>query len=99
MKFRAAILQAIFLISALSFLAGATRLLKQDSKKSHLELELVVEVSRHGERASKKIFDLADGENFQVNSKELTKTGAESHHKLGHSLREEFDALNFIDTT
>ena len=57
--------------------------LSQSQQGDKLDLELVVEVSRHGERASKKIFNLtAEGENFQVASKELTKTGAESHHKL-----------------
>ena len=65
-----------------------------------LDLQLVVELSRHGERASKKIFNLtADGsQNFQVGAKELTETGAKSHHKLGHALRQEFDALNLINT-
>ena len=63
-----------------------------------LELELIVELSRHGERASKKIFNLTDGENFDVGSKELTKTGAISHHAIGSGLKKEFDHLAYIDT-
>lgn len=60
----------------------------------------MIEVSRHGERASKRIFNLtAEGcDNFKVASKELTETGAKSHHKLGHALKQEFDAIGFINT-
>ena len=42
------------------------------SAAESLELELVVEVSRHGERASKQVFNLTDGPGFGVASKELT---------------------------
>ena len=63
-----------------------------------LELELIVELSRHGERASKKIFNLTDGENFDVGSKELTRTGAVSHHAIGGGLKKEFDHLGYINT-
>ena len=63
-----------------------------------LDLELVVELSRHGERASKKIYNLTDGENFDVGSKELTRTGAVSHHAIGSGLKKEFDRLGYINT-
>ena len=112
MKFRAAILSVIFLILTLGFLISQTNgtkllidripavKLSHSQQGDELELELVVEVSRHGERASKKIFNLtAEGaENFQVGSKELTKTGAESHHAIGHQLKVEFDAFGLINT-
>ena len=75
-------------------------MLSHSSRGEKLDLEFVVEICRHGERASKKIFNLtAEGSpNFSVASKELTKTGAESHHKLGNRLKAEFDALGFINT-
>ena len=63
-----------------------------------LELELVIEISRHGERASKKIFNITDGPNFEVGPKELTQTGAISHHKIGNALKMEFDECKLIDT-
>ena len=58
--------------------------LKVDQSGDRLQLEMVVEISRHGERASREIFtNLTIGRNFEVGPKELTKTGAQSHYKIG----------------
>ena len=65
--------------------------LKVFAQQEKLQLELVVEVARHGERAPKKIYSsLAIGPNFEVGSKELTITGAQNHYKIGQALRKSF---------
>ena len=52
------------------------------------KLQLVLEVTRHGQRAPGEIYDLAANpeENFSV-PMNLTMTGAESHHATGSTLR------------
>ena len=62
------------------------------------DLELVIELTRHGERASRKIFNITEGPNFEVKEMELTYTGAESHHAVGHALGDEFDFARLLDT-
>ena len=54
-RIRAAIFTAVFLFSSET---KANTLDKMAPLADNLEIELVVEVSRHGERASKKLFDL-----------------------------------------
>ena len=67
--------------------------------KKQLKLEMVVELSRHGERASKGNYPkLVNGKSFEVAAKELTKKGAESHYAVGKALREEFKKEGLIDT-
>ena len=66
---------------------GATRSLSSEAGAQVGDgetLRLVVEVCRHGERAPKKIFPLAENpeENFEV-PYNLTMTGAEHHYALG----------------
>lgn len=58
------------------------------------QLKLVLEVTRHGQRApsDSQIFDLAANpdENFQV-PLNLTMTGAENHHANGATIRKMID--------
>ena len=58
-------------------------------------MQLLVEVTRHGQRAPEKIFDLTvdPDENFKV-PHNLTHTGAENHHKTGKTLRQVLEALD-----
>ena len=66
-----------------------------------LELELLVAITRHGERASTENFNLTtEGTDFGVGSKKLTETGGKRHHHIGQSLRQEFDKLDhgYINT-
>ena len=68
-------------------------------KDKTLKLEMVVELSRHGERASKANFPkIVNGNSFAVAPKELTKKGAESHHAVGKALRIEFEKEGLLDT-
>ena len=60
---------------------------------------MVIELSRHGERASKANYkNLTIGESFAVGSKELTKVGAQSHHNIGKALRKEFTETGLLNT-
>ena len=60
---------------------------------------MVIELSRHGERSSKSNYkNLTIGNSFEVGTKELTKTGAESHHKVGKALRKEFTDSGLLNT-
>jgi len=70
-----------------------------EKPKKQLKLEMVVELSRHGERSSKANFkNLTIGNSFDVNAKELTKVGAESHHSIGKALRKEFIEEGLLNT-
>ena len=85
--------QAVFLAILFSIATTLTggawaATLDSDPPKKQLKLEMVIELSRHGERASKANFkNLTIGDSFAVGSKELTKTGATSHHNIGKQLR------------
>lgn len=59
---------------------------------ANMKLLMSVEVARHGERASKIIYDFTVNpeDNFQV-PYNLTQTGAESHYVNGVGLRYFFD--------
>lgn len=55
------------------------------------ELLLVVEVSRHGARSSKEIFDFTiDPDRNFKNSSELTQLGRFQHFHLGHYIRTKY---------
>ena len=103
---KAALLIAILICSwtgtkALATETDDTKCQHQSQSEPKLDLNMVIEVVRHGERASKKIFkDLTVGDNFEVRSKELTRTGAESHHAIGQALRFQFakEGLTTADT-
>lgn len=61
---------------------------------------MVIELSRHGERASKANFpNIVNGKSFAVAPKELTKKGAQSHYAIGKALRKEFEKEGLLDTT
>lgn len=55
----------------------------------------MLEVTRHGQRAPEKIFDLAADpkENFKT-PHNLSYIGAASHHQTGSMLREKIDSLD-----
>ena len=46
-------------------------------------------MARHGERSPEPYYDLVDGPNFQVDYKNLTRKGAETHYELGRGIREQ----------
>lgn len=60
-----------------------------------ISLRLLVEVTRHGQRAPEKIFDLTvdPDDNFKV-PHNLTRAGAENHHATGQTLRSVLDSLD-----
>ena len=72
-------------MKAIAFPLLATTVFSSDDI---FDLKLIVEVTRHGQRAPEKIFDLAlnPDENFKV-PHNLTKVGAKSHHATGRTLR------------
>jgi len=48
-----------------------------DDEQNPLKLKMIIELTRHGERAPKEIFtNLTIGKNFEVKAKDLTSTGA-----------------------
>lgn len=61
------------------------------SNKYKEELLLVLEVSRHGARSSKKIYDFTVNpeDNFK-NKSELTNVGRLQHHQLGGYIRTKY---------
>ena len=74
---------------AIAMLAGEgnAHLLSSDTRAEADDgetLRLVVEVCRHGERAPKEIFPIAENpeDNFEI-PYNLTMTGAEHHYALG----------------
>ena len=91
---------AILFSIATTLTGGAwAAILDSDPPKKQLKLEMVIELSRHGERASKANFkNLTIGDSFAVGSKELTKTGATSHHNIGKQLRKEFAEADLLNT-
>lgn len=61
----------------------------------HFELKLVLEVTRHGQRAPEKIYDLAaDPEQNFKSPHNLTDAGARNQYATGNTIR---DMLNEID--
>ena len=85
----------LFLICSMAY--GAD--IEESPAKRDLKLELVVELTRHGERASKADHPhLVSNKSFEVAPKELTKVGAESHHAIGKNLRKEFTETGLINT-
>ena len=52
-------------------------------------------MTRHGQRAPEKIFDLAlnPDDNFKI-PHNLTQVGAENHHATGQTLRNTLDSLH-----
>ena len=101
MRISAAIFH-LFLISAISvsYKEAAAIRLDSEMKNDSMELSMVVEITRHGERASQTVYEgFTDGPNFQVKSKELTETGALSHFTIGRSLRQEFGQARFMSSS
>jgi|ERR1719469_109372 len=93
--------QAVFFAFLFSICTLMTRATDVDDSpgKRQLKLELVVELARHGERASKATFpNLVQAPGFDVGAKELTKTGAMSHHAIGKALRKEFTETGLLNT-
>ena len=62
---------------------------------AHFELKLMLEVTRHGQRAPDKIFDLAANpeDNFKK-PMNLTHTGAKNHYSTGRTIRQMLDRID-----
>jgi hypothetical protein len=68
---------------------------------TYRETKLLVEFSRHGARASSKIYNFTvdPDDNFKI-KKELTSTGAQQHYNMGAYIRSKYvDELNFLSAT